>query len=86
MKYLALFFIGMFAAGVVLGVWWVALVTGVLTFITRRSYVVLVAGVLLDLWFATAGDTIFYIGFYTLVFLTTTLIVEYIRSRLLWAS
>lgn len=86
MKYLALFFLGTFAAGVILGVWWATLIAGALTLIIRRSYVVLVAGVLLDLWFATIGDTIFYIGFYTLIFLTTTLIVEYVRSRLLWAS
>lgn len=86
MNLLHIFFTGMFIAGVLMGSWWLALTSGLLALLLKRTYVVLLAGVILDLWFATVGDSFFYIGFYTVTFTVATVVIERVRSRLFWAS
>ena len=81
------FFIGIFLAAVIGGLWWLILVSGIITLMFKRSYVVLCIGVLLDIWFTTTtGHPWFFTGFYTLIFIVTTLGSEFVRKRLLWAS
>ena len=76
----------MFAAGLMLGTWWVVLAAGIAVLILKRSYVVLLVGVVLDLWFAAHGGVFAYIGFYTAIFLVTTIVVETVRKKLFWVS
>jgi len=81
------FCIGIFLAAIIGGLWWLILISGVVSLILKRSYIVLVAGVLLDIWFtATVGHPWFYTGFYTVIFIGATLCSEFVRRRLLWAS
>ena len=87
MQYIQTFFIGIFVAAVIGGVWWLILFSGLIAILIKRSYVVLTMGAVLDLWFITVGEQpFFYIGFYTVIFVVTTLCIEYIRARLLWTS
>ena len=86
MKYLTLFFLGLFVSSVFWGVWWLFLLSGVATLITKRSYIVISVGVLMDIIFAATDSAWIYTGFYTTVFLFTTLIVEFVRERVFWKS
>ncbi|MBL4644528.1 MAG: hypothetical protein JKX80_01540 [Candidatus Pacebacteria bacterium] len=86
MKMCRFFLLGIFAAGILGGSWWIVIVSGLLSLFLKRSYFVLVAAVVLDISFASGGATQFYGAFYTALFFSTTLVVEYIRKRLLWGS
>jgi hypothetical protein len=86
MSRLHYFLLGAFFAGVLLGSWWLVLGTGVLTLVIKRDYFVLSIGAVLDFWFATVGDSFFSIGFYTAIFVLTTVIAETVRKRLFWVS
>jgi len=83
MKELQLFLLGIFVAGIVLSSWWVIAVFGVLILLIRRSYLVLIVGVILDIIFAIGLGSPFYGGFYTILFFGVTLIVEQFRSRII---
>ncbi|MAZ67475.1 hypothetical protein CL652_01755 [bacterium] len=82
MKLTHFFLVGVFTAGIMTGAWLFALLSAVMALILRRNYLVLSTGVLLDLWFATVGDSFLYIGFYSAVFLATTVVAEAVRRRL----
>ena len=80
------FILGVFIAGILKGPWWFIAISGIFLLILRRSYFVLFAGLVLDMVFYTNGHVPFYFGFYTILFFSTTLIVEYLRSRLILTS
>lgn len=83
MNCLHTFFLGVFVAGILGGLWWLIVGSGLCALLVRRSYFVLSAGIVLDLWFAySTGFT----GFYTVVFVLTTILVEYFRDKLFWTS
>ncbi len=84
MKIISIFLFGIFAAGILGGSWWLIVSSGVLLLLLRRSYFVLIAGVILDLVFTTGVGSPFYGGFYTILFITVTLVTEQFRSRLIW--
>lgn len=77
---------GMLVAGLFVGSWWLVCISGLVILMMRRSYIVLFAGVILDLVFFSFGTPVFFVGFYTLLFLIATIIFEYVRTRLLWTS
>ena len=78
--------LGVLAVSILLGVWWLTLIAGVVALLFERSYIVLVVGVFLDLWFVTHGASPLFYGFYTLTFTLTTFLTEYIRRDLFWTS
>lgn len=80
--YLQALLFGVFFIGVVWGTWWLILLAGIFILIIHRSYTVLTVGLLLDVLTASNGISWAYIGFYFLIFLVTTLIVAFIKSRL----
>lgn len=69
MRFVATFFIGIFTAALLSGVWWLSLIAGLIVLSFRRSYFVLFGGLLLDLLFATSSDTFAFGGFFTFLFL-----------------
>lgn len=77
---------GMCVAAVFAGAWWLVIISGVGVLAIQRSYSILALGVLLDIWFSVSGASFFYIGFYTILFLVTTVVFEFVRSKLLWTS
>jgi len=86
MTALKIFFIGIFVASILGGLWWLCIFSGVTTLIIQRSYFVLVAAVMLDMLFATGINSVMYGGFYTLLFIGVTYVAEFMRSRLLWSA
>lgn len=86
MSFFRPFLLGMFTAGLVLGSWWLVLICGLATLVTGRSYIVLCAGVALDIVFASVGAPFVFFGFYTALFVVATFVFEYVRTRLLWTS
>lgn len=86
MRLLATCITGAFIAGVVSGTWWLALGAGFLVLVLQRSYIVLCGGLVLDIWFAVAGNSLLFGGFFTIFFLLVTIVTEFIRARLFWSS
>tara|TARA_B100000745_G_scaffold58094_1_gene34421 strand:- start:13729 stop:13989 length:261 start_codon:yes stop_codon:yes gene_type:complete len=86
MKYLYAFSLGLLTSSIIGGLWWLFMFSGIVALIAKRSYIVMFTGVLLDLVFAALGTYWLYVGFYTIVFLITTIVVEFLRERVLWAS
>lgn len=75
---------GIVAAGVAWGAWPVVLAAGVVSLMIRRSYGVLVLGVVLDLTLMLSGEAFMDTYFYTIVFFGTTIVAEYVRRRIFW--
>ncbi len=75
------FVLGIFFVGAVANLWWMVLFFGSVSLILQRSYFVLITGVVFDLWF---GTPVLFVGFYTLIFVGVTLVVEQIKKRLFW--
>ncbi len=87
MLYLRSVLLGVCIAGVLGGVWWIIVGAGVFRLLLGRSYAVLGIGVLLDIIFIhTSGTPFLFAGFYTPIFLLTTISTEAIRARMLWTS
>jgi len=86
MKSCHLFLLGIFTASAIAGMWWMIVLFGLASLLIQRSYFVVVTGLLLDFLFAVTGDAVFFGGFYTSLFLVSTVLIEYVRNRLFWSS
>lgn len=87
MVYLRSSLLGVCIISVLAGVWWLVLISGVARLVLGRSYTVLTIGLLLDILFIhTAGTPLLFMGFYTPIFLLTTVLVESVRARVLWSA